>query len=378
MSTKKTKSKSSPKPKRKVVQDDDEPMNDLATEYAKKTHKEHIMDIPDTYIGSVENEPTVQYIMDDDFEDDDDEFIKTKSNPKFTKQEFEYNPGLKSIVEEILINAYDNINRINQKNSKLAKGKRKFKNVSYIKGWIDRNIGQIIVENDGEGIDVAVHPVEKKEDGSDMYIPELIFGELLTSANYDKKGKITGGKNGYGAKLTNIYSTYFKIETVDRLRKLKFTQEYKQNMDIQCPAKIEKYTGNSFTRITFRPDLERFGVKRMDKTFESLIKKRFYDMYVCANTKVGVYFNGKKLGLETYYDYYNMYLPKDYMCVEGEEVDELNRPDLDKFNKSKIIFAQPNERWSVAVCPSPKLEFEQISFVNGINTSKVVRMLIIL
>ena len=366
MSTKKTKLI---KPKA-VNEDDAEPMNDLSKEYGRKTHKEHIMDIPDTYIGSVENETTVQYVMDDDFEDDIDEFIQTKSNPKFIKKEFEYNPGLKSIVEEIIINAYDNINRINQKNTKLAKGKRKFKTVTYIKGWIDRNIGQIIVENDGEGIDVAVHPTEKKDNGDEIYIPELIFGELLTSANYDKKGKITGGKNGYGAKLTNIYSNYFKVETVDRHRKLKFTQEFKNNMDIKLPPKIEKYTGDAFTRITFQPDLKRFGLSRMDKTFESLVKKRFYDMYICANTKVNIFFNDKKLALESYHDYYNMYLPKDYMCVEGEEIDELNRPDLDKFNKSKIIFCQPNDRWSIAVCPSPKLEFEQISFVNGLNTSK--------
>jgi DNA topoisomerase II len=344
-------------------------MNDLAEEYGRKTHKEHIMDIPDTYIGSIENETTVQYIMDDDFEDDDD-FIKPNSNPKFTKKEFNYNPGLKSIVEEILINAYDNINRINQKNSKLAKGKRTFKEVTYLKGWADRELGQIVVENDGEGIDVAEHPTEKKDNGDPYYIPELIFGELLTSANYDKTGKITGGKNGYGAKLTNIFSIYFKIETVDRHRKLKFTQEFKENMDIKCPPKIEKYTGSSFTRITFRPDFKKFGLHRMDKIFESLIKKRFYDMYICANTKVNVYFNDKKLGLDSYYDYYNMYLPKDYLCAEGESVDELNRPNIDEFNKSKIVFSQPNDRWSIAACPSPKLEFEQISFVNGINTSK--------
>ena len=47
-----------------------------------------------------------------------------------------------------------------------------------------------------------------------LYVPELIFGTLLTSSNYnDEQKKVTGGRNGYGAKLCNIFSTEFTIET---------------------------------------------------------------------------------------------------------------------------------------------------------------------
>ena len=47
-----------------------------------------------------------------------------------------------------------------------------------------------------------------------MYVPELIFGTLLTSSNYnDDQKKVTGGRNGYGAKLCNIFSTEFTVET---------------------------------------------------------------------------------------------------------------------------------------------------------------------
>ncbi len=53
-----------------------------------------------------------------------------------------------------------------------------------------------------------MHKVEK------MYVPELIFGTLLTSSNYnDEERKVTGGRNGYGAKLCNIFSTKFTLET---------------------------------------------------------------------------------------------------------------------------------------------------------------------
>ena len=47
-----------------------------------------------------------------------------------------------------------------------------------------------------------------------VYVPEMIFGMLLTSSNYnDLEKKVTGGRNGYGAKLANIFSTEFTVET---------------------------------------------------------------------------------------------------------------------------------------------------------------------
>ena len=68
--------------------------------------------------------------------------------------------------------------------------------------------GEISIMNNGDGIDVIEHPKEKKM--KPIYIPQLIFGELLTSTNYNKdEQKVVGGKNGYGAKLTNIFSNSF-------------------------------------------------------------------------------------------------------------------------------------------------------------------------
>ena len=68
--------------------------------------------------------------------------------------------------------------------------------------------------NDGNGIDVAKHPEYN------LWIPEMIFGHLRTSTNYDKtEKKIVGGKNGFGFKLVLIYSKWGTIETVDHIRK---------------------------------------------------------------------------------------------------------------------------------------------------------------
>lgn len=77
--------------------------------------------------------------------------------------------------------------------------------------------------NNGKGIPVAHHKVEN------MYVPEMIFGTLLTSSNYnDDERKVTGGRNGYGAKLCNIFSTRFTVETSDRQHKKKFKQVRKE------------------------------------------------------------------------------------------------------------------------------------------------------
>jgi DNA topoisomerase II len=66
------------------------------------------------------------------------------------------------------------------------------------------------IQNDGEGIPVQIHQEYN------VYVPELIFGHLHTSDNYDDTElRVTGGRNGYGAKLTNIFSTMFTVECAD-------------------------------------------------------------------------------------------------------------------------------------------------------------------
>jgi len=53
----------------------------------------------------------------------------------------------------------------------------------------------ITMMNNGNGIDIEKHPTY------DVWIPELVFGHLRTSTNYNKdEEKITGGKNGFGFK----------------------------------------------------------------------------------------------------------------------------------------------------------------------------------
>ena len=81
---------------------------------------------------------------------------------------------------------------------------------------VDISKEHISIYNNGKGIPIVIHKTHK------IYVPELIFGHLLTSSNYDdSEKKITGGRNGYGAKLTNIFSTHFIVETGDKKSKKK-------------------------------------------------------------------------------------------------------------------------------------------------------------
>jgi DNA topoisomerase-2 len=94
-----------------------------------------------------------------------------------------------------------------------------------IKVMIDPEKNEISVHNNGSGIPIQIHKKEK------IYIPSMIFGRLLTSSNYDDdEKKLTGGRNGYGAKLTNIYSKKFTVETATKADGHKFKQSWTDNM----------------------------------------------------------------------------------------------------------------------------------------------------
>ena len=172
---------------------------DLASQYQRKTDKEHVLDNPDTYIGSVEKVDAEQWVYD--------------GSSKFVLKTIEYVPGLYKLLDEGVVNCRDHVIRMNHST---VSNKRL---VSHIDVDIDENTGKITMTNDGNGIDIAKHPEE------DLWIPEMIFGHLRTSTNYDKsQKKIVGGKNGFGFKLVLIWSTWGYIETVDHTRGLKYTQ----------------------------------------------------------------------------------------------------------------------------------------------------------
>ena len=314
------------------------PTNSVTTsEYKKYNHDDHVLNVPDTYVGSVENQLEDIYILEEYNELVEGSLIKKN---RIVKKNISYNPGLFKIWDEILVNAIDHVTRLKMQNEDSTKI-NPLHLVSQIKVEINEENGEISVYNDGDGIDIVML------DEYNMYPPELIFGNLLSGTNYNKKDQKTiGGKNGYGAKLANIFSIKFVIETVDPHRKLKFSQTYTNNMKNKTKAKIVSYKSKPFTKITFIPDYKRFGVDNLSKDMIHLFKKRVYDIAAWTDKKINVFYNKEKIDIKTFSKYVDLYIP----------------------TTQKRVQFPIDDRWDIIVTYNNDDTFEDISFVNGVHT----------
>ena len=302
--------------------------DNLSNKYQQKTDKQHILDNPDTYIGSVENV-------------DADMWILNETNDKIVGKNIKYIPGLFKLFDEGIVNCRDHVVRMqtaidNKTDNALP--------VTYIDISIQDD-GTIIMINDGNGIDVAQHPEYK------IWIPELIFGHLRTSTNYDKtEKKIVGGKNGFGFKLVLIWSTYGMIETVDHVRGLKYVQEFRNNLDVICPPTITKCKTKPYTKIIFKPDYNRLGIEGLTPDMMSLLKKRIYDISAVTDKTIKVKYNSNIIPTKNFQQYVDLYI--------GDK------------STAPRVYEEENPRWEYCVGLTTTNEFIQVSFVNGIYTAK--------
>mgnify|MGYP000259438187 CR=1 FL=1 len=305
----------------------------LEEKYKKENLQDHIYKTPDTYVGGCDliSEPLPIFVSE---------------TSKIEIKDCEFIPAIYNIYNEILVNAKDQVTRLNG----LYQKDKTINQVTEIKINIDKDTGEISIMNNGDGIDIAEHPTVKKN-GKSIYIPQLIFGELLTSTNYNKEEqKVVGGKNGYGAKLTNIFSIAFKIETVDRIRKKKYSQLFRSNMRVISKPKITDYNDKPYTKITWTTDFKRFGINGYSDDMINLMIRRVYDIAGITDKCVSVYLNKKKLSVKGFLDYSKMYLTDE--TIVYEEIIDNNIP------------------WKIGVCLSKTDKFEQVSFVNGISNPK--------
>ncbi|KAI0297539.1 type II DNA topoisomerase [Multifurca ochricompacta] len=239
--------------------------------YTKLSQLEHILKRPDSYIGSVE-------------------FV-TQNIWTYDRKR-NYVPGFFKIIDEILVNAADN--KINDPS------------MDTLKVEIDVENGTISVYNNGRGIPIEIHSKEK------IYIPELIFGHLLSSSNYDDdEKKLTGAET-------------------------KYKQTWTDNMGKCGKAKITKNPrGEDYTRVSFTPDLQRFGMTSIDPDTVSLLKKRVYDM---AGTVKDVKTAAENAG----------------GAAQA---------------KQSVIYERVDNRWEVGFAVSDGT-FQHVSFANSISTIK--------
>ncbi|KAI8849905.1 DNA topoisomerase [Chytridium lagenaria] len=289
---------------------DDEPVRTKNTSgksieeiYQKKTQLEHILLRPDTYIGSIEGQPGQMWVLEE---------------TKFVYKQILYVPGLYKIFDEILVN-----------------GEARDPSMDTMKVTIDREKNEVSIYNNGKGIPIEMHAVEG------VYVPELIFGHLLTSSNYDDtEKKVTGGRNGFGAKLCNIFSKKFVVETGDSETKKKYSQTFSNNMSKKTEPKITAHK-------EIRHD-------SLDNDIDALFRKRAYDVAGCV-PGLKVYLDDVRIKIKSFKEYVDLFIPEP--TNPGEK-------------KPTIVYEKFNERWEVAFTPAPESQFQQVSFVNSICTSR--------
>lgn len=280
----------------------------------KLTHIEHVLKRPDSYVGPVDLSTEPYWILD---------------GKKFEKKNLKYSPALLKIFDEILVNAIDR-NSLHPKN------------VTAISVSVDKETGAVTIENNGPLGGIGI----KFNDKENVWNPELVFGHLLTSTNYDDSQKrIVGGRNGYGAKLTNIYSGNFSVVIKDHETKQTYTQNWSKNMSICEPPKIKKHAGaTSSVSVTFTPDWGRFKMSKMDNSIYKIFQKRVWDANICTSANCKVKFNGEVLPKQNFEAYAKMH------GIEN-------------------VHSVTTDRWSVCIGPSED-GMQQVSFVNGICTTK--------
>jgi DNA topoisomerase-2 len=264
----------------------------------------HILLRPGTYVGSNKPGKFTRWIIEDE---------------KMLQKEVTIIPSFIKIFDEVITNAVDEHQRNNSLN--------------HIDVTIDREKNTISVRDNG-GIPVEIH----KEHG--QYVPEVIFGNLMSGSNYDDTDERTvAGLNGLGSKLTNVFSKEFIVSSCDG--KNHFTQTFSDNMRSRTQPIIKKSKANH-TQITYKPDLSQFGIEEIDEDHYKMMEKRVYDLAGC-NSGIKFYFNGKLLNFNTFEDYIKLY------------VDEY------------FFETKKDKTWSIAVALSEN-GFQQVSFSNSIET----------
>jgi DNA topoisomerase-2 len=214
--------------------------------YEIKSEIDHILDRSGVWIGS----KNIEYI---------DTYLYKPSTGKFVGIQASFYEGLHKIIDEVISNSIDEYrrSRLNQSLFKITK----------ISVTVDANNGFVTVEDDG-GI-----PVEKHKTG--MYIPEVVFGVLRSSSNYDDtQNRDWIGLNGLGSKLTNIYSKKYIVKTADGKNSIHI--EWSNNMKDKTEPVIKK-SNEHYTRTSFLIDLERFELDILDIHTCRLIHKRLID-----------------------------------------------------------------------------------------------------
>nr|QBK90516.1 MAG: DNA topoisomerase II [Pithovirus LCPAC104] len=306
--------------------------------YKKHKLDQHIYEVPDTYIGS-------------DVKNIREERIFSLKDNIFLNENIHWPEGCERLFLEILSNAGDNIQRSRENNV----------DIGTIIVNISENNKKISIRNNGIPIPIKKHPIEN------VYVPEMIFGMLLTSSNYDQEEiKRVSGRNGYGSKLTNIFSKYFSVKIGDSNNKLEYFQEWSDNMKIMSEPKINEYDGVSYVEISYIMDFKRFKYSENDGYPEEAINlyaKHCVDIsFTC---KIPVIFNGINFNYKDIKKYAKLFYDED--TIKKSIFHSQYTADIDNFLSKTPRKENSLPMVEIFIADTPDSSTE-LSYVNGILT----------
>src|SRR3990167_7103785 len=203
--------------------------------YMYEDKKLKTYELPDRDVGSMVMNPRLEYVYDPEAK-------------KIVVKEIRLPSGLAQTFLEIVSNAVDNV----------SKSKQIKMRCSPVEITMDEKI--ITVKNYGPPIPIEIHP------NYDMFVPQLIFGELDSGSNFKKDVIRNGcGRNGLGAKLTNIFSKLFSIHCENADTKLQYTQHWWDIARQHTEPEIDKFEGDeSSVTVRYELDFERFCYEEYD------------------------------------------------------------------------------------------------------------------
>lgn len=292
----------------------------MAPKYEKLDPITHMHRRPDMYVGST-SEIVCQQT----------EWI-CKSTDEITitaSSQHKYIPALLRIFIEVVSNAVDNVWRSQQQNVVCKR----------LEITIDQEKNEFSVLNDG-----LIIPFMEYHAETGVRIPELIFGHLMTSTNYnDEEERLTSGRNGLGANLSNVFSNQFSVEIFDESLEQVYIQKWKNHMR-HCgdPVIKSKKGKGSYVKVKWTPDLSLFGVSSISKDMMSMFYK--YCVDIAAITKIPIKLNGNKILVKQYLDYVKLY------------------PDI-----TEHVVLSKSQDMEVILTNATGYGYQQIVFTNGIH-----------
>lgn len=259
-------------------------------------------------------------------------------------------PAAEKAVDEVMQNALD---RCSGKDDTTTR----------IDVWVDVERGVIRVRNNGRGIPVTLpDPAKNPTAPKGELWPTILFSKEMAGGNFKRVEGMAhhqGGRNGVGAKATNICSKWFKVTVGDSENHKLFEQTWTDGMKHAQPAVVKPYRSKTgFVDVEFALDMDFFRVP-FDEQFAAMARTRAWEMAAVTPDGVAVWLDGVRLPVKHLNHFVGLFKGSDAAAA---------RPA-----RSQVVAAAGGKvLWDVTVtcARDAGLPADTLAYVNGVRCCK--------